>query len=51
MWVTRNANETIAMVSYPDTAEARHSVHLYLQVLRSIFLDVTNNTAAFARSA
>jgi hypothetical protein len=51
MWVTRNANETIAMVSYPDTAEARHSVHLYLQVLRSIFLDVTNNSAAFARSA
>ena len=51
MWVTRNANETIAMVSYPDTPEARHSVHLYLQVLRSIFLDVTNNIAAFARSA
>lgn len=51
MWVTRNADETIVMVSYPDTPEARHSVHLYLQVLRSVFLDATNNSAAFARSA
>jgi hypothetical protein len=38
-------------VSFPDTPEARHSVHLYLQVLRSVFLDVTNNSLAFARSA
>jgi hypothetical protein len=51
MWVTRNAHQTTVMVCYPDTAEARHSVHLYLQVLRRIFLDVANNTRAFAHSA
>lgn len=51
VWVTRNAHRTTVMVSFPDTAEARHSVHLYLQVLRRIFLDAANTTRAFAHSA
>ena len=51
MWVTRNADQTTVMVSFPDTAEARHSVHVYLQVLRRVFLEVSNSTTAFARSA
>ena len=37
MWVTRNPDQTIVTVSFPDTAHARHSVHLYLGVLRSVF--------------
>ena len=35
--VTRNPDQTIVTVSFPDTAHARHSVHLYLGVLRSVF--------------
>ena len=37
MWVTRNPDQTIVTVSFPDTSHARHSVHLYLGVLRSVF--------------
>ena len=51
MWVTRNADRTTVMVSFPDTPEARHSVHLYLQVLRRVFIDTANNTRVFAHSA
>lgn len=51
VWVTRNAHQTTAMVSFPDNAEARHSVHLYLEVLRRTFLNAANRTAAFAHSA
>ncbi|MGI9124000.1 MAG: condensation domain-containing protein [Mycobacterium sp.] len=43
MWITRNADQTIATVSFPDTAEGRHSVHNYLGVLRSVFVDATTD--------
>jgi len=51
MWVTRNAGRTTVMVSFPDTPQARHSVHVYLQVLRRIFLEITSTTRVFAHSA
>ena len=38
MWVTRNADQTIVTVSYPDTAEALQSVEHYLGVLRAAFV-------------
>lgn len=57
LWVTRNADQTIVTVSFPDTAEGRHSVHHYLGVLRSVFVEVAGNPTtdaddqAFAHSA
>jgi hypothetical protein len=39
VWITRNADQTIVTVSYPDTAEGRHSVHHYIGVLRQAFGD------------
>lgn len=39
IWIARHADQTTVTVSFPDTAEARHSVHLYLAVLRSVFAD------------
>lgn len=39
MWVTRNPDQTIVTVSYPDTEEGRDSVDRYLCVLRSAFAD------------
>lgn len=60
MWVTRNADQTTVTVSFPDTAEARHSVHHYLGVLRGVFTDAAemgegwfdgNHDQAFAHSA
>ena len=38
MWVTRNTDQTIVTVSYPDTAQARQSVEHYVGVLRSAFV-------------
>lgn len=58
IWIARHSDQTTVTVSFPDTAEARHSVHLYLAVLRSVFADAANSgwldTAAdraFAHSA
>lgn len=57
MWVTRNADQTIVTVSFPDTPEGRHSVHDYLGVLRSAFIDAASGwldevaDGAFAHSA
>ena len=39
MWITRNVDQTTVTVSFPDTPEARHSVHHYLGVLRAVFTD------------
>lgn len=44
VWITRNVDQTIATVSFPDTAEARNSVHLYLGVLRDVFTDAAKPT-------
>lgn len=60
MWVTRNVDQTIVTVSFPDTPEGRHSVHHYIAVLRSVFAEAAHLTgdwtdgvadAAFAHSA
>lgn len=60
MWITRNPDQTTVTVSYPDTAEGRHSVHHYVAVLRSAFIDAADLTPgwvedvmdhAFAHSA
>jgi hypothetical protein len=60
MWVTRNIDQTTVTVSFPDTPEARHSVHHYLGVLRGVFTDAAEVTQgwfdgtsdqAFAHSA
>jgi hypothetical protein len=37
MWLTRNPDQTILTVCLPDTPHARHSVHLYLGLLQSVF--------------
>lgn len=39
IWIARHAHQTTVTVSFPDTAGARHSVHLYLAVLRSVFAE------------
>ena len=44
MWVTRNADQTIVTVSFPDNAQARRSVHHYLGVLRAAFTDAAKLT-------
>ncbi|MDA0251126.1 MAG: condensation domain-containing protein [Actinomycetota bacterium] len=58
VWITRNADQTIVTVSYPDTAEGRHSVHHYIGVLRKAFIRVVGDDwfgdaadQAFAHSA
>ena len=48
MWITRNADQTIATVSYPDNAESRHSVHEYLGALRAAFLSAVAMTEDWA---
>jgi hypothetical protein len=48
MWVTRNANNTIVTVSYPDTVESRHSVHEYLGALRTAFVGTAALNEAWA---
>ncbi len=48
MWVTRNANNTIVTVSYPDTLESRHSVHEYLGALRTAFVGTAALNEAWA---
>ncbi len=49
MWLTRHADKTTATVSFPATMTTRHSVHHYLGVLRSVFLEIADG--AFAHSA
>lgn len=60
IWIARHADQTTVTVSFPDTSEARHSVHLYLAVLRSEFAAAAkpamgwvgpSEHAAFAHSA
>ena len=43
-WIVRHADQTTLTVSFPQTAEARHSVHYYIGVLRGAFTDVTEFT-------
>ena len=59
-WIIRHANQTTITVSFPETPEARHSVHHYIAVLRREFTDVARLTMdwvdevadqAFAHSA
>ncbi|MCW1960032.1 MAG: condensation domain-containing protein [Mycobacterium sp.] len=58
IWIARHADQTTVTVSFPDTAEARHSVHVYLAVLRSVFAEAASSAwaepaadTAFAHSA
>lgn len=39
MWISRTTEQTLVTVSFPDTAEARHSVHHYVGILRGAFAD------------
>jgi hypothetical protein len=57
-WIIRHADQTTLTVSFPETAEARQSVHHYAGVLRAAFTGVTDYTedwsdavTAFAHSA
>ena len=59
-WIVRHADQTTLTVSFPETPEARHSVHDYIGVLRGAFTDITEFTpdwleesaeAPFAHSA
>jgi hypothetical protein len=57
-WVIRHADQTTLTVSFPDTPEARQSVHHYAGVMRAAFTSVTDYTedwsdavTAFAHSA
>ena len=47
VWITRNTDQTIVAVSFPDTPEARNSVHLYLGVLREVFIDTATPTTGW----
>jgi hypothetical protein len=47
-WIIRHANQTTVTVSFPDTAEGRHSVHNYVAVLRGIFVEAAEPTADWA---
>lgn len=58
IWIARHSDQTTVTVSFPDTAEARHSVHVYLAVLRSVFAEAARTVCvetltepAFAHSA
>ncbi len=39
MWISRTTEQTLVTVSFPDTAEARHSVHHYVGILRGAFVE------------
>ena len=43
-WIIRHTDQTTLTVSFPDTPEARHSVHHYAGVLRAAFTGVTDYT-------
>ena len=45
MWVNRHASRTTVTVSFPDTEEARHSVHRYVAALSQAFAAVAKITA------
>ena len=47
-WIIRHADQTTVTVSFPDTAEGRHSVHNYVAVLRGIFAEAAEPTADWA---
>lgn len=52
MWIGRSADRTHATVSFPDTPEARHSVHHYLGILRAAFIEAAARiNQALAHSA
>ena len=46
-WVIRHPDHTSVTVSFPDTQEARHSVHHYIGVLRSAFTDAAELTTGW----
>jgi len=59
-WIIRHADQTTVTVSFPETPEARQSVHHYVGVLRQTFADAAEPTEewsgqfadqAFAHSA
>lgn len=43
-WIIRHSDQTTITVSFPETAEARHSVHDYIGVLRGAFNEVNEFT-------
>jgi len=43
-WIVRHSDQTTITVSFPETAEARHSVHDYIGVLRGAFNEVNEFT-------
>ena len=47
-WIIRHAHQTTVTVSFPETAEARHSVHNYVAVLRGAFAEAAEPTAYWA---
>ncbi len=47
-WIIRHADHTSVTVSFPDTAEGRHSVHHYIGVLRGAFADAADLTEDWA---
>ncbi len=47
-WIIRHADHTSVTVSFPDTAEGRHSVHHYIGVLRGAFADAADPTEDWA---
>ena len=46
-WVIRHPDRTTVTVSFPDTQEARHSVHHFIGVLRSAFTDAAELTTGW----
>ena len=46
-WVIRHPDRTTVTVSFPDTQEARHSVHHFIGVLRSTFTDAAELTTGW----
>jgi len=50
-WIIRHADQTTLTISFPETPEARHSVHHYAGVLRAAFTDVTDFTEDWVDAA
>ena len=45
MWINRQVDRTTVTISFPDNADARHSVHRYVAALSHAFADAANTTA------
>jgi hypothetical protein len=50
-WIIRHADQTTLTISFPETPEARHSVHHYAGVLRAAFTGVTDFTEDWVDAA